>query len=191
MRAGRARSSPPAAGVRRVLRDIHEREAALIGEGGLSLVGCMEAVWRLHGDCMMVLKMPSSPRRPPRGRAAASRPARLGSGRIVVSGYVREFGVKRMSGGAKRQCDRALSVPRVRSHCRFRKRGTDYTSEYGIKWVSGSTKRHCEQAPGAPSPGPGKGLMTQSAASSVWHESGVRSAQTMPVGPCISVGLQL
>ena len=111
MRAGRARSAPLAAGVRRIFRDIHERQAALIEEGGLSLVGCMEAVWRLHGGCTVVLQMPSSPRRPPRGRAAASRPARLGSGRIVVSGYVRESGVKRMSGGAKRQCDRALSVP--------------------------------------------------------------------------------
>ena len=33
---------------------------------------------------------------------------------------------------------------RAHSHCRFRKRGTDYVRENGIKWMSGSTKRQCE-----------------------------------------------
>jgi hypothetical protein len=38
---------------------------------------------------------------------------------------------------------------RVRSHCRFRNRGTDYLSESGIEWMSGSTKRQCDRALGA------------------------------------------
>ena len=36
--------------------------------------------------------------------------------------------------------------PRVRSHCRFRHRGTEYVSESGIKWMSGSTKRQRDRA---------------------------------------------
>ena len=35
----------------------------------------------------------------------------------------------------------ARVVPRVRSHCRFRKRGIDYLGESGIKQMSGITKR--------------------------------------------------
>jgi hypothetical protein len=37
-------------------------------------------------------------------------------------------------------------VPRVRSHCRFRSRGTEYVSESGMKWISGGTKRQCDRA---------------------------------------------
>ena len=40
-------------------------------------------------------------------------------------------------------CGHSLTRPRepgrVRSHCRFRKRGTDYVGESGIKWMSGGT----------------------------------------------------
>ena len=36
--------------------------------------------------------------------------------------------------------------PRVRSHCRFRYRGTEYVSKSGMKWMSGSTKRQCNRA---------------------------------------------
>jgi hypothetical protein len=36
--------------------------------------------------------------------------------------------------------------PRVRSHCRFRNRGTEYVSESGKKWMQGSTKRQCDRA---------------------------------------------
>jgi hypothetical protein len=32
---------------------------------------------------------------------------------------------------------RGLGAARVRSHCRFRIRGTDYVREYGVKWMSG------------------------------------------------------
>jgi hypothetical protein len=32
---------------------------------------------------------------------------------------------------------------RVRSHCRFRNRGTEYVSESGIKWMRAGTKRRC------------------------------------------------
>jgi hypothetical protein len=40
-----------------------------------------------------------------------------------------------------------LSVePRVRSHCRFRNRGTEYVGDSGITWMSASTKRQCDRA---------------------------------------------
>jgi hypothetical protein len=35
---------------------------------------------------------------------------------------------------------------RVRSHCRFRKRGIEYVSDSGMKWMSGNTKRQCDRA---------------------------------------------
>jgi hypothetical protein len=35
---------------------------------------------------------------------------------------------------------------RVRSHCRFRNRGTEYVRDFGIKWMSSSTKRRCDRA---------------------------------------------
>ena len=38
-----------------------------------------------------------------------------------------------------------LPAGRVRSHCRFRKRCTEYISESGIKWMSGCTKRQCDR----------------------------------------------
>ena len=44
---------------------------------------------------------------------AAVRVARLGCGRIVVTEYVSASGMKRMGGGAKRQCGRALHAPRL------------------------------------------------------------------------------
>jgi hypothetical protein len=40
----------------------------------------------------------------------------------------------------------ALRGGRVRSHCRFRNRDTNYFSESVIKRVSGSTKRQCDRA---------------------------------------------
>jgi hypothetical protein len=36
--------------------------------------------------------------------------------------------------------------PRVRSHCRFRNRSTEYVRESGVEWMSGSTKRQCDRA---------------------------------------------
>ena len=36
--------------------------------------------------------------------------------------------------------------PKVRSHCRFRNRGTKYVSESGMKRMSGGTKRQCDRA---------------------------------------------
>ena len=44
--------------------------------------------------------------------------------------------------GTTRQSTRLL-LPRVRSHCRFRNRGTEYVSESGMKLMSGRTKRQC------------------------------------------------
>ena len=42
---------------------------------------------------------------------------------------------------------------RVRSHCRFINRGTEFVRDSGIKWMSGSTKRQCA-VPGGPGPVP-------------------------------------
>jgi hypothetical protein len=40
-----------------------------------------------------------------------------------------------------------MRIPRIRSHCRFRNRGTEYVSESGLKWMSGSTiKRQRDRA---------------------------------------------
>jgi hypothetical protein len=50
--------------------------------------------------------------------------------------------------GARRL--RRRGRPGVRSHCRFRNRGTEYVSEYGIKWISGGAKRQCDRALGRP-----------------------------------------
>jgi hypothetical protein len=44
----------------------------------------------------------------------------------------------------------AASAPRVRSHCRFRNRGTDYLSTSCMKWMSGNAKRRCDRALSAP-----------------------------------------
>jgi hypothetical protein len=38
------------------------------------------------------------------------------------------------------------ALARVRSHCRFRNRGTEYVSESGVKRMNGSRKRQCERA---------------------------------------------
>ena len=35
---------------------------------------------------------------------------------------------------------------RVRPHCHFRNRRTEYISESGMKWISGGTKRQCDRA---------------------------------------------
>ena len=40
----------------------------------------------------------------------------------------------------------AADLGRVRSHYRFRNRGTKRISESGMKWMSGSTKRECDRA---------------------------------------------
>jgi hypothetical protein len=36
-----------------------------------------------------------------------------------------------------------VDLRRVRSHCRFRNRGTEYVTESGMKWMSGGAKRQC------------------------------------------------
>ena len=43
-----------------------------------------------------------------------------------------------------------VAVPGVRSHCRFRKRGTEYVSESVMKRMKGRTKRQCDRAPAVP-----------------------------------------
>jgi hypothetical protein len=42
------------------------------------------------------------------------------------------------------------TVPGVRSHCRFRSRGTEYVRESGMKWMSGGAKRQCGRAQTVP-----------------------------------------
>ena len=42
------------------------------------------------------------------------------------------------------------SAPRVRSHWRFRNKGTEYVSNSGIKWMRCGTKRQCDRALAAP-----------------------------------------
>jgi hypothetical protein len=42
---------------------------------------------------------------------------------------------------------------RVRSHRRFRNRGTEYVSEAGVKWMSSRAKRQCRQPQVAPTCG--------------------------------------
>ena len=46
------------------------------------------------------------------------------------------------------------NAPGVRSHCRFRNRGTEYVSEPGMKWMNDSTKRECDRALAPPAAGP-------------------------------------
>ena len=43
-------------------------------------------------------------------------------------------------------------LPRVRSLCRFRNRGTEYATESCMKWMSGSAKRQCDRALHPPPP---------------------------------------
>jgi hypothetical protein len=61
---------------------------------------------------------------------------------------------------ARSPCDgRNGSRRRVRSHCRFRNRGTEYVREYGMKRMNGGTKRQCDRAlPDAP-PGPPQSVL--------------------------------
>ena len=77
---------------------------------------------------------------------------------------------------------------RVRSHCRFRNRGTEYVSEYGIKWMSGSTTRQrdgalrsprsrtCPRCGRRPAPAPPRRPRARRAARRTWEEE-VRSAR--------------
>jgi hypothetical protein len=52
-----------------------------------------------------------------------------------------------------RPCAYGWPPSRVRSHCRFRNRGTDSLSKSVIKWMSDGTKRQCDQTlPPSPSP---------------------------------------
>jgi hypothetical protein len=73
--------------------------------------------------------------------------------------------------------------PRVRSHCRFRNRGTDYLGESGMKWMSGCTKRQCDRAlartpAAADRGGPGQTLRTtRSGAARSRRSCGFRAVQ--------------
>jgi hypothetical protein len=62
---------------------------------------------------------------------------------------------------------RALPVPGVRSHRRFRKRGTEYVSESGMERMGGSTKRQCDRALPVPCAYRPAAHSTQSVASSL------------------------
>ena len=56
----------------------------------------------------------------------------------------------RAGASSRTRAARRRPAPRVRSHCRFRKRGTKYFSESGAKWINGRTKRQCDRARTAP-----------------------------------------
>ena len=43
------------------------------------------------------------------------------------------------------------AAPRVRPHCRFKKRGTEHVSESGMKWMSGGATQQCGRALATPS----------------------------------------
>jgi hypothetical protein len=47
---------------------------------------------------------------------------------------------------------RRRARPRVRSHCRFRNRGTEYARAPGMKRMSGAATRQCDRALAAPPP---------------------------------------
>jgi hypothetical protein len=65
----------------------------------------------------------------------------------------RTLGVRGRDGGPGDAGLRPQRLPgRVRSHCRFTNRGTEYVSYSGMKWMSGGTKQQCDRAllPGLP-----------------------------------------
>ena len=74
---------------------------------------------------------------PHRGRGAPA-PRTLEEQQAVLGGQAR--GLLETLGGLREVW------PRVRSHCRFRDRGTEYGNKSGIKWMSGGTKRQCDRA---------------------------------------------
>jgi hypothetical protein len=71
----------------------------------------------------------------PARRLQHSRPLTLRQSDLIATapaGYVLKGDITLVGGKG--------GVPRVRSHCYFRKRGTEYVSEYGINWMNGGTK---------------------------------------------------
>ena len=81
-----------------------------------------------------------------------------------------------MPAGAGRRCrpTRTGSRPRVRSHCRFRNRGTEYVSDSGMKRMSGGTKRPCGRVLCRPRPAR-TGRPLEVAATGSW-QGGLRRA---------------
>ena len=77
----------------------------------------------------------------------------------------------------------AHAAPRVRSHCRFRNRGTEYVSELGKKRMSGSTKRVMR-----PSPSSACVVCQRTSRSGCWCEKCVRVAQKVQSRPIRSGG---
>jgi hypothetical protein len=55
--------------------------------------------------------------------------------------------------GASLALVREHRVPRIRPHCRFRNRGTEFVRDSGVKGMSGSAKRQCDRALRVPAGG--------------------------------------
>jgi hypothetical protein len=71
----------------------------------------------------------------------------IGSPReLMFLGAQKSFWTPDGGTGSRRLGGSRNSRPRVRSHCRFSNRGTEYVSESGMKWVSGSAKQECDRA---------------------------------------------
>ena len=88
---------------------------------------------------------------PPRAAAPAPRCARPPAPTTAVAEHQHLEEQQAVLGGQARGLLEALGGlrevrPRVRSHCRFRNRSTEYVSKTGIKWMSGGTKRQCDGA---------------------------------------------
>jgi hypothetical protein len=117
----------------------HNVSGSAVNDHGHCQTGCVRRAWR------------KSPRRPAVHRQSAAaqgaclRPASAAPRRVE--------GSSQPNPGAPSteqtwHAPRAWGRRRVRSHCRFRNRSTEYVSEYGMKWMGGSTKRQCDRAPG-------------------------------------------
>ena len=81
---------------------------------------------------------PRCARPPPPTTAVAEHQQHLEEQQAVLGGQAR--GLLEALGGLREV------RPRVRSHCRFRNRGTEYVSKTEIKWMSGGAKRPCDRA---------------------------------------------
>ena len=59
-------------------------------------------------------------------------------GKDLAGGMVQVYGARVLLVAARAPAPRV--VPRVRSHCRLRNRGTEYASQSGMKWMRGGAE---------------------------------------------------
>ena len=118
--------------------------AQLLGQLGVFLTWSSAAAW--------------NPPRPPPSAARGATPAGGAAAAAARRRVKRGWGAGAAAGGGALAASSAAeglpaarvqatqNLRRVRSHCRFRNRGTEYVSEFGIKWLSGGAKRQCDRA---------------------------------------------